>query len=95
MLERTARASMRLARRAGVPLTLHLGVNTGGGGRRLGAGARSLLRHRRYGETAQRRNPWRIVRFWSSYDLPLARHALGFESGARLAQGQGQHLVHR
>ena len=52
MLERTARLDARWRGRAGLPLTLHLGINTGpvvAGG--FGAGScEVLLRHRRHGE---------------------------------------------
>src|SRR5260221_6588536 len=101
MLERTARLDQRWRGRAGLPLALHLGVNTGpvvtGG---FGAGsAKSYSVTGDTVNTAQRLqslagNGEVLV---GPATCRLARHAFGFESMGEVAlKGKsGQHLVHR
>jgi len=101
MLERTARLDARWRGRAGVPLTLHLGVNTGpvvAGG--FGAGsAKSYSVTGDTVNTAQRlqslAGAGEVLVGPTTYRL--ARHAFGFESMGEVAlKGKsGQHLVHR
>src|SRR5262249_15688293 len=101
MLERTARLDARWRGRAGLPLTLHLGVNTGpvvaggfgpgsaqscsGAGERVNTGER-LQSVGGASEVLVGPAPYR-----------LSRHAFGFESMGEVAlKGKsGQHPVHR
>ena len=101
MLERTARLDARWRGRAGLPLTLHLGVNTGpvvAGG--FGAGsAKSYSVTGDTVNTAQRlqslAGAGEVLVGPTTYRL--ARHAFGFESMGEVAlKGKsGQHPVHR
>jgi adenylate cyclase len=101
MLERTARLDARWRGRAGVPLTLHLGVNTGpvvAGG--FGAGsAKSYSVTGDTVNTAQRLQSLAGVGevLVGPTTYRLARHAFGFESKGEVSlKGKsGQHLVHR
>jgi predicted ATPase/class 3 adenylate cyclase len=101
MLERTARLDARWRGRAGLPLTLHLGVNTGpvvAGG--FGAG--SAKSYSVTGDTVN--TAQRLQSLAGTGEVlvgpttcRLARHAFGFESMGEVAlKGKsGQHLVHR
>jgi len=101
MLERTARLDARWRGRAGLPLTLHLGVNTGpvvAGG--FGAG--SAKSYSVTGDTVN--TAQRLQSLAGAGEVlvgpttcRLARHAFGFESMGEVAlKGKsGQHLVHR
>ena len=101
MLERTARLDASWRGRAGLPLTLHLGVNTGpvvtGG---FGAGsAKSYSVTGDTVNTAQRLQSLAGIGevLVGPTTCRLARHAFGFESMGEIAlKGKsGQHLVHR
>jgi len=101
MLERTARLDARWRERVGLPLTLHLGINTGSvvaGG--FGAGsAKSYSVTGDMVNTAQRlqslAESGEVLVGPTTYRL--ARHAFGFESMGEVAlKGKsGQHPVHR
>jgi predicted ATPase/class 3 adenylate cyclase len=101
MLERTASLDVRWRGRAGLPLTLHLGVNTGpvvAGG--FGAGsAKSYSVTGDTVNTAQRlqslAGAGEVLVGPATYRL--ARHSFGFESmGEVVLKGKsGQHPVHR
>ena len=101
MLERTARLDARWRGRAGAPLTLHLGVNTGpvvAGG--FGAGsAKSYSVTGDTVNTAQRLQSLAGVGevLVGPTTYRLARHAFGFESKGEVSlKGKsGQHPVHR
>jgi len=101
MLEQTARFDARWRERAGLPLTLHLGVNTGpvvAGGFGAG-GAKSYSVTGDAVNTAQRLQS--LARAGEVLVGPttyrLARHAFAFESIGEVAlKGKsGQHPVHR
>src|SRR5216683_6667577 len=101
MLERTAGLDARWRGRAGLPLTLHLGINTGpvvAGG--FGAGsAKSYSVTGDAVNTAQRLQSLAGVGevLVGPTTYRLARHAFGFESMGEVAlKGKsGQHPVHR
>jgi adenylate cyclase len=101
MLERTARLDARWRRRAGLPLTLHIGINTGAvvaGG--FGAGnAKSYSVTGDTVNTAQRLQSLAGVGevLVGAATYRLARHAFGFEPlGEVVLKGKsGQHAVHR
>jgi adenylate cyclase len=101
MLERTARLDARWRGRAGLPLTLHIGINTGSvvtGG--FGAGnAKSYSVTGDTVNTAQRLQSLAGVGevLVGPTTYRLARHAFGFEPlGEVVLKGKsGQHTVHR
>ena len=101
MLDRTARLDARWRRRAGLPLTLHLGINTGpvvAGGFGAG-GSKSYSVTGDAVNTAQRlqslAGAGEVLVGPTTYRL--ARHAFGFEFRGEVAlKGKsGQHPVHR
>jgi class 3 adenylate cyclase len=101
MLERTARLDARWRRRAGLPLTLHLGINTGSvvAG---GFGAGNVKSYSVTGDTVN--TAQRLQSLAAAGEVlvgpttyRLARHAFGFEPLGDLAlKGKsGKHPVHR